>query len=174
MTKPIMTAAALVIALSGCVLTSLPAQAASRLMMSSPEGFQYRCENHGGQYGNDGFVVTCHTPSVLVSCEYFLARQASCQWPGIERQIDVSRVIGSLPENIDVAYSDDSDDNQNISNGGGNVGGGAGGLQGPPDLQEAPGNNPTPGFDGPPNFQIAPGNNPKPGFDGPPNFQLAP
>ena len=157
MTKPMTVTAALVIALSSCVLTSLPAQAASRLMISSLEGFQYRCENYGGTYGNDGAFVTCHTPSVLVSCEYFKARQANCQWPGIERQIDVARVIGSLPEEAGSVHSGGSGGNQNLGNGGGNPGsGGSGGFQGGKDIKDGPGNNPGPGFNGPKDFQNAP------------------
>ena len=152
MTKTIMITAALVLS----ALTSFPAQAASRLMLSSPEGFQYRCENHGGAYGNDGALATCHTPSVLVACEYFEARQANCQWPGIERQIDVVRVIGSLPGGAEFVYSSNSGGNQAVGNGGNVGGGGNGGFQGPNNLKDGPGNNPKPGFDGPTDFQIAP------------------
>lgn len=149
-----------------------PSQAATRLMSSSLEGFEYRCENHGGTFGLDGALASCQTPSVPVACEYFEDRQAICAWPGIERQIDVIRVIGSLPAGYEPSSS-----GGNQGNGGGNGGNGGGGIQGPKDIKDAPNNpDPKPNFDGPDDFQMAPDNNPdpKPNFDGPKDLQMAP
>lgn len=139
-------------AVIGLAAFAAPSQAATRLMSSSLEGFEYRCETHGGIFAHDGTVVDCQTPSVPVSCEYFAGRQATCNWPGIENQIDVIRVIGTLPVG---AGSESSSGN----GGGGAVGsGGKGGgnFQGPKDVKDAPNNNPKPNFDGPNNIQMAP------------------
>lgn len=127
-----------------------PAQAATRLMSSSLEGFEFRCETHGGTFAQDGTLVSCQTPSVPVACEYFTATQANCEWPGIENQIDVIRVIGTLPGGPDIGSSS--------GGGSGAVGGGGkgGGFQGPNDIKDAPNNNP----------------NPKPNFNGPNDFKL--
>ena len=147
----------LTISFAAAVLTlaaaTAPSQAATRLMSSSPEGFQYRCENHGGTFGVAGALVSCQTPSVPVDCEYFDDGQAMCNWPGIERQIDVIRVIGSLPT-YDTASS--SSGNSGSGNGGGGNGGG-GNFQGPKDIKDAPNNpDPKPNFDGPKDLQMAP------------------
>ena len=102
----------------------------------------------------------------------FEDRQAICNWPGIERQIDVIRVIGSLPAGYEPSTSGGSQ-----FNGGGNGGNGGGGIQGPKDIKDAPNNpDPKPNFDGPDDFQMAPDNNPdpKPNFDGPKDLQMAP
>ena len=167
MTKTLSLTISLAAAVLALAAATAPSQAATRLMSSSLEGFQYRCENHGGTFGLDGALASCQTPSVPVACEYFEDRQAVCNWPGIERQIDVIRVIGSLP----VGYELPSGGNS------GNGGGNGGGLQGPKDIKDAPNNpDPKPNFEGPDDFQLAPDNapDPKPNFDGPKDLQLAP
>ena len=127
-----------------------PAQAATRLMYSSLEGFEFRCENHGGVFGQEGNVVGCQTPTVAVACEFTAARQAMCEWPGIENQFAVIRVIGTLPINTQGAFGSNGNS--------GNVGhkGGGGGFQGPKDFSPAPQNDPNPNFNGPKDFQMAP------------------
>ena len=151
MTKTLSLTIAFAAAALSMAAATAPTQAATRLMSSSLEGFEYRCENHGGTFGLDGALASCQTPSVPVACEYFDDRQAVCNWPGIERQIDVIRVIGSLPTH-DVATS--SSGNSGGGNGGGN---GGGGLQGPKDIKDAPNNpDPKPNFDGPKDLQMAP------------------
>jgi hypothetical protein len=156
MTKTIsaLTAAAIVAGTFACVA---PSQAASRLMDSTIEGFNYRCQAQGGTYANDGLLVSCDTPSVVISCEYFAHRQANCEWPGIERPI-VVRVIGMLPGGHISSSSSSSNNNVGAADVGGNGGGGngAGGFQGPKDIKDAPNNDPNPGFDGPKNIQLAP------------------
>ena len=80
---------------------------------------------------------------------YFTTTQANCNWPGIENQIDVIRVIGTLPGGPDIGSSS--------GNGGGAaVGGGGkgGGFQGPKDIKDAPDNDPKPNFDGPDNIKL--------------------
>lgn len=159
MTQKLSMTFAVAFAAIGFGAATAPSQAATRLMMSSLEGFQYRCEHHGGAYAQDGYVVHCNTPSVAVSCEYFQPRQAFCNWPGIERQIDVVRVIGTLPAGASIASSSsNSGSGGNVVNGGndGGNGGGAGGFMGPKDIKDAPQNDPSPGFDGPKDFKLAP------------------
>lgn len=136
-------------AVLGLAAIAAPAQAATRLMSSSLAGFEYRCETHGGNFAADGALVSCQTPSVPVACEYFTATQANCEWPGIENQIDVIRVIGTLPGGPDIGSSSGA--------GGGILGGGGkggGGFQGPNDIKDAPNNNPKPNFNGPNDFKL--------------------
>jgi hypothetical protein len=170
MTKTLSLTISFAAALLSLTAATAPTQAATRLMSSSLAGFEYRCENHGGTFGLDGALASCQTPSVPVACEYFDDRQAVCQWPGIERQIDVIRVIGTLQAGYEPSSSGNSGNGGN-----GNGGGNGGGLQGPDDIQDAPDNSPDPkpNFEGPDDIQDAP-NDPKPNFDGPDDFQMAP
>lgn len=171
MTKTFSLTVSLAAVVIGLAASALPAQAATRQMSSSLEGFQYRCENHGGSFAQDGLLVSCQTPSVPVACEYFTAERAQCVWSGNERQIDVIRVIGSLPAGPAPASS--SDNGGGVVPNGGN-GGNGGGFQGPNDVKDGPNNDPKPNFDGPKEMQLAPIDPPKPNFDGPNQFQLAP
>lgn len=107
MNKTISLTISTVLAIGCFASVAAPANAATRLMSSSVEGFQYRCENHGGIFNLEGALASCETPSVPVACEYFDDRQAMCDWPGIERQIAVIQVIGTLPEGPSEAESDD-------------------------------------------------------------------
>jgi hypothetical protein len=144
-------------AVLGLAAIAAPAQAATRLMSSSLDGFEYRCANHGGIFAADGTLVSCQTPSVPVACEYFTTTQANCEWPGIENQIDVIRVIGTLPGGPDIGSSSGSSSGGGAVGGGGGGGGGkGGGFQGPNDIKDAPNNDPKPNFDGPKDFQMAP------------------
>ena len=147
------TKISLTIAVAAAVLSiaaaAAPAQAATRLMNSSLEGFEFRCETHGGIFGQDDDLATCQTPSVPVACQFTAVRQAVCQWPGIENQIAVIRVIGTLPIGVHGAPGG----NGGSANAGNN---GGGGLQGPKDFAPAPENDPNPNFNGPQDFQMAP------------------
>lgn len=168
MTKSISLALSAAVAILSFAAAASPTQAATRLMSSSLEGFEYRCELHGGVFEQAGAAVGCQTPTVPIACEYFTDRQAVCNWPGIENQIGVIRVIGTLPTGYVANVSD---------NGGGpgaGNGGNGGGLQGPGDIKDAPNNDPKPNFEGPDNFQMAPNDDPKPNFNGPKDFQMAP
>lgn len=152
MTKTISLTISLAVAVLGLAAAAAPTQAATRLMSSSLGGFEYRCEHHGGIFEQDGSSASCQTPTVPVACDYFSASQAVCAWPGIENQIAVIRVIGTLPVGYVAGSSSGGSDNG--GNGGG--GNGGGGFQGPGDLQNAPDNDPKPNFDGPKDFQMAP------------------
>lgn len=159
MTKTFSLTISLAVAILSMAAASAPTQAATRLMSSSLEGFEYRCETHGGIFAQDGVAVSCQTPTVPVACEYFAARQAVCEWPGIEEQRAVIRVIGTLPDGYYGSVSSDDSDVESAITGGGNGGGGnggGGGFQGAKDIKQAPNNNPKPNFDGPNNFQMAP------------------
>ena len=171
MTKTLSLTVSLAVALVGFAAVSAPAQAATRLMSSSLDAFEFRCERHGGTFGVDGASASCQTPTVPVACDFFDANQAVCAWPGIQNQVAVIRVIGTLPAGYVASLANSDDAEVLTGNGGGN---GGGGLQGPDDLQADPGNNPKPNLDGPKDFQIAPDNDPKPNFDGPKDFQMAP
>ena len=150
-TKTLSLALTLAVAAIGFAAASAPTQAATRLMSSSLDGFEYRCEHHGGIFGQDGALVSCQTPTVPVACEYFDNRQAVCEWPGILNQVAVIRVIGTLPTG---GFGGGSSSN-GIS--GGNGGGGnGGGFQGPGDITDVPNDDSNPGFEGPDDFQMAP------------------
>ncbi|MEO8684354.1 MAG: hypothetical protein ABI414_05890 [Devosia sp.] len=150
MTKTISLTLSLAIAVLGFAAAVAPAQAATRLMNSSLEGFEFRCEAHGGIFGQDDDLVMCQTPTVPVACQFTAVRQAVCEWPGIENQIAVIRVIGTLPISV---YG-----SAGGNGGGANAGnkGGGGGLQGPNGFAPAPQNDPKPNFNGPKDFQMAP------------------
>jgi uncharacterized membrane protein YgcG len=150
-TKTLSLTLTLAIAAVGFAAASSPTQAATRLMSSSLEGFEYRCEHHGGIFGQDGTLVSCRTPSVPVACEYFDDRQAVCEWPGILNQVAVIRVIGTLPTG---GFGGGSSSN-GISGGNG-AGGNGGGFQGPGEITDVPNDDPNPGFEGPDDFQMAP------------------
>lgn len=148
MTKTISLTISIAVAVIGLAAAAAPTQAASRLMSSSVEGFEYRCEHHGGVFGQDDMTVSCQTPTVPVACKYVTGRQAVCEWPGIANQIAVIRVIGTLPDAYAPSFGTDDD--------------------------AVGGNNPNPNFDGPDDIVDAPDNDPKPNFDGPDDFQMAP
>ena len=143
MTKKFALTIAFATAVLSIAAAAAPAQAATRLMYSSLEGFEFRCETHGGVFGKEGNVVGCQTPTVAVACEFTATREAMCEWPGIENQFAVIRVIGTLPINSEGAFGGNGNT--------GNVGhkGGGGAFQGPPNFAPAPQNNPNPGFNGP-------------------------
>jgi len=151
MTKTLSLTISLAIALVGFAAAAVPTQAATRVMSSSLDAFEFRCENHGGIFGSDGASASCQTPTVPVACDFFSATQAMCAWPGIENQIAVTRVIGTLPGGYIASASSD-----NIGLPAGNGGGKGGGFDGPTDLKAAPNNDPNPGFDGPSDFKMAP------------------
>ncbi|KRA99891.1 hypothetical protein ASD83_05230 [Devosia sp. Root685] len=154
MTKIFSTTISLVVAMAGIAAVATPAQAATRLMSSTVDAFEYRCERHDGIFSAAGQSVSCQTPTVAVSCDYFDVRQAVCAWPGIENQIAVIRVIGTIPAGYTASLS--SDDDSAIADAPGNGGGGGGGFMGPKDIQDAPNNDPKPNWDGPKDFQMAP------------------
>lgn len=155
MTKLFSTTISLAVAMIGVAAAAAPAQAATRLMSSTIDAFEYRCERHDGSFSQAGQSVTCQTPTVPVSCDYFDVRQAICTWPGIENQIAVIRVIGTLPAGYAASLSGDDESaiQEAPGNGGGNGGSGFGG---PKDIQDAPDKDPKPNFDGPGDIKAGP------------------
>ena len=155
MTNVFSATISLAVAAAGLAAFATPSQAATRLMSSTIDAFEYRCERHDGIFSASGGSVSCQTPTVPVSCDYFHVRQALCAWPGIENQIAVIRVIGTIPAGYTASLSSDDDSalGDLPDNGGGN---GGGGFQGPKDIKDAPNEDPKPNWDGPKDFQIAP------------------
>ncbi|MET3901294.1 putative membrane protein YgcG [Devosia sp. UYZn731] len=155
MTKTLSLTISLAIAIIGFAVAAAPAQAATRMMSSSPDAFEYRCERHDGAFDIAGTTAICQTPTVPVTCEFVNGDQAVCAWPGIQNQVAVIRVIGTLPGGY-MAVGNGSDGGSFNGNGGGGNGGKGGGFQGPNDFKEAPNNDPKPNFNGPKDFQMAP------------------
>lgn len=171
MTKTFSLTISLAVALVGFAAVAAPTQAANRLMSSTVDAFEFRCEKHDGIFASTGGSVNCQTPTVPVACDYFDDRQAVCEWPGILNQVNVIRVIGTLPAGYAADLSSgDGDALADLGNGGGN----GGGFDGPKDISDVPDNDPKPGFDGPQDFVDTPNDDPKPGFDGPNDFKMAP
>lgn len=174
MNKTFSLTISLAVALVGFAAASAPAQAANRLMSSTIEAFEFRCEKYDGVFASAGGSVSCQTPTVPVACDYFDDRQAVCAWPGIRNQINVIRVIGTLP----VGYaahlsSNDRDAIEDVIDGNGGGNGGGGGFEGPGEITDVPDDKPNPGFDGPDEITDVPDDEPNPGFDGPKDFQMA-
>lgn len=153
MTKTLSLTISLASAIIGFVAASVPTQAATRAMSSSPDAFEYRCERHDGTFDITGSTAVCQTPTVPVTCEFSSGDQAVCAWPGLQNQMAVIRVIGTLPSGY-VGPGNGSD--HGSASGSGNGGGNGGGFQGPGDFQMAPDNDPAPNFNGPKDFQMAP------------------
>ena len=154
MTKTLSLTISFAIAVIGFAAAAAPTQAATRLMSSSPDAFEYRCERHDGLYDATGSTAICQTPTVPVTCEFVDDAKAVCAWPGLQNQIAVIRVIGTLPG----GYAASGNGNGNGTGfGGGNGGNGnGGGFEGPSDFKAAPGNDPGPNFNGPSDFKMAP------------------
>lgn len=153
MTKTLSLTISLAIAVIGFAAAAAPTQAATRVMSSSPDAFEYRCERHDGAFDIAGTTAICQTPTVPVTCEFVNGDQAVCAWPGLQNQVAVIRVIGTLPGGY-VAVGNGTD--RSSFNGGNGGGGNGGGFQGPNDFKEAPNNDPKPNFNGPKDFQMAP------------------
>lgn len=74
MTKFLSMTISLVVAAAGLATLTTPSQAATRLMSSTIDAFEYRCERHDGVFSAVGASVNCQTPTVPVSCDYFDVR----------------------------------------------------------------------------------------------------
>ncbi|WP_240231124.1 hypothetical protein [Devosia lacusdianchii] len=98
---------------------SVPTQAATRAVDFGPTSFANRCAAQGGVIADASPTFACQTPVVEVVCSFVRINLAHCEWPGIDNQIAVNRIIG-LPS----SYS--------LSSGGGAgaaLGGGGGGFK---------------------------------------------
>lgn len=134
-------ALSLAVALTG-LATALPAQAATRYVELPASIFADRCDKHSGIFSLEGNVLQCQTATVPVACAYVDVNKAQCQWPGIDNQIAVNRVIG-LPNGNTLSTG---------GGGGGFTGGkGAGGFGGPGGFANP--DNGGPNWDGPKDFQ---------------------
>jgi hypothetical protein len=73
---------------------SLPAQAATRSVGITIDRFADRCIAQGGTLSDANPSFSCETPNTVIECSFLDLNNAECQWPGIENQIAVNRVIG--------------------------------------------------------------------------------
>ena len=97
MTKTILIAAA-VTAIAG-FSAILPAQAATRSVGITLERFADRCLDQGGILSEAAPSVLCQTSATAVECSFIDLNNAECNWPGIENQIAVNRLIG-MPDSV--------------------------------------------------------------------------
>ena len=89
-TMIIATALATIVGLSA----SLPAQAATRSVGITLERFTDRCIDQGGTLLGGDTRFTCETAATTIDCGFVDLNNATCNWPGIENQIAVNRIIG--------------------------------------------------------------------------------
>lgn len=85
---------ALAIASFAALAAAAPAQAATRSVDISAELFADRCVNQGGAIAAADATFACETPDTVIVCSFLTLNDAECEWPGIEGQIAVNRIIG--------------------------------------------------------------------------------
>ena len=73
---------------------AMPVQAATRAVDIHAELFADRCIAQGGVVSAASPALACQTPETVVVCSFVTLNRAHCQWPGIEGQIAVNRIIG--------------------------------------------------------------------------------
>lgn len=72
-----------------------PAQAAIRSVDIHAELFADRCIDQGGAIASAADTIfSCETPDTVIVCSFVTLNNADCEWPGIEGQIAVNRIIG--------------------------------------------------------------------------------
>ncbi|QDZ12059.1 hypothetical protein [Devosia ginsengisoli] len=76
---------------------AIPAQAATRAVDIHAELFANRCIAQGGMVTAASPSVACQTPDTVIVCSFVTLNRAHCQWPGIEGQVAVNRIIGMQP-----------------------------------------------------------------------------
>lgn len=76
------------------IAAAMPAQAATRAVDIHAELFADRCIAQGGVVSAASPALACQTPETVVVCSFVTLNRAHCQWPGIEGQIAVNRIIG--------------------------------------------------------------------------------
>lgn len=130
------------VAFTGLVST-LPAQAATRNVELPASVFAERCDKQSGIFTIEDNVLQCQTQTVPVACAYVDLNKAYCRWPGIDNQIAVNRVIG-LPSANAISTSGGG-------GGGGAFGGKGGGFSGPGDFTNP--NDDSPNWKGPQDLQ---------------------
>ena len=85
---------ALAIASFAALVAAAPAQAAVRSVDIHAELFADRCAAQGGAMSGAGATFACETPETVIVCSFRTLNNAECEWPGIEGQIAVNRIIG--------------------------------------------------------------------------------
>lgn len=85
---------ALAIASFAALAAAVPAQAATRSVDIHAELFADRCADHGGAIAAVDTTLACETPETVIVCSFLTLNTAECEWPGIEGQIAVNRIIG--------------------------------------------------------------------------------
>ncbi|KQX38912.1 hypothetical protein ASD04_09710 [Devosia sp. Root436] len=73
---------------------AMPAQAATRSVDIHPELFASRCIAQGGAIAAANPTLACQTPETTIVCSFMTLNIARCEWPGIEGQVAVNRIIG--------------------------------------------------------------------------------
>lgn len=79
---------------SVALAAAAPAQAATRSVDIHAELFADRCADQGGMVSAANPTLVCETPKTVIACSFVTLNKAWCQWPGIEGQIAVNRIIG--------------------------------------------------------------------------------
>lgn len=76
------------------LVAALPAQAATRSVEISADLFADRCVAHGGAIADADPRLSCETAGTVIICNFVTLNEADCEWPGIDSQIAVNRIIG--------------------------------------------------------------------------------
>ena len=76
------------------IAAAMPAQAATRAVDIHAELFADRCIAQGGMVSAASPAMACQTPETVIVCSFVTLNRAQCQWPGIDGQIAVNRIIG--------------------------------------------------------------------------------
>ena len=96
----------------------VPAQAATRSVDINPDLFANRCIAHGGAVAAANPTLACETPDTVIVCSFMTINHAQCEWPGIDGQIAVNRIIG-----MQDAQAVDTSSGGPVKKGGGGGGG---------------------------------------------------
>ena len=73
---------------------TVPTQAATRAVDIHAQLFADRCISNGGVIADSNPTLACETPETVIVCSFLSLNRAHCQWPGIDGQIAVNRIIG--------------------------------------------------------------------------------
>ena len=76
------------------IAAAMPVQAATRAVDIHAELFADRCIAQGGIVSAASPAMACQTPETVIVCSFVTLNRAQCQWPGIDGQIAVNRIIG--------------------------------------------------------------------------------
>ena len=76
------------------IAAAMPVQAATRAVDIHAELFADRCIAQGGMVSAASPAMACQTPETVIVCSFVTLNRAQCQWPGIDGQIAVNRIIG--------------------------------------------------------------------------------